>query len=73
VLLVAKTTQSYVRITQAARTRVLHDGNQVSVDRTLAVEPGWAAHDLVVEVTQKSRSLSTSWAPAGAAACVTWP
>jgi trehalose/maltose hydrolase-like predicted phosphorylase len=51
-LLVAETTQSHIRIAEAARTRVLHDHTQVNVDRTLTVEPGWVAHDLVVDVTQ---------------------
>ncbi len=51
-LLVAETTQSHIRIAAAARTRVLHDHGQASVDRTLAVEPGWVAHDLVIDVAQ---------------------
>ena len=51
-VLVAETTQSHIRIAEAARTRVLHDHQHVSVDRTLSVEPGWIAHDLVIDVTQ---------------------
>ena len=51
-LLVAETAQSHIRIAEAARTRVLHDHSQASVDRTLAVEPGWVAHDLVIDVAQ---------------------
>jgi trehalose/maltose hydrolase-like predicted phosphorylase len=51
-LLVTETTQSHVRIAEAARTRVLHDHSQVEVDRTLTVEPGWIAHDLVINISR---------------------
>ena len=31
---------------------MLHDHGYASADRTLAVEPGWVAHDLAIDVAQ---------------------
>ncbi len=50
VLLVAETTQSHIRIAEAARTRVLAGDRVVCSERNLAVEPGWIAHDLLIDV-----------------------
>lgn len=51
-LLVAETTQSHIRIAEAARTRVFVGDRLVHADRSLAVESGWAAHDLVIDIGQ---------------------
>ncbi|HYO18646.1 MAG TPA: glycoside hydrolase family 65 protein, partial [Dermatophilaceae bacterium] len=47
-----ETTQSHVRIALAARTRVLHEGESVRVDRQMFHEPGLIAHDLTLELEQ---------------------
>ena len=42
----SQTTQSSVRISFAARTRLMRDGEVVEADRTLVEEPGFVAHQL---------------------------
>ena len=48
----AETLQSHVRIAEAARTRVLRDGQPVEVDRRLVEEPGYVAHELSFELEE---------------------
>jgi alpha,alpha-trehalase len=49
--LVVTTTQSCVRIGEAARTRLFRDGRRLDADRPALVErPGYVAHDFAVEV-----------------------
>ena len=47
-----ETTQSHIRIAEAARTRVHRDGEPVEVNRTLAERDGLVAHDLTFDVEQ---------------------
>jgi trehalose/maltose hydrolase-like predicted phosphorylase/beta-phosphoglucomutase-like phosphatase (HAD superfamily) len=47
-----ETTQSYVRVALAARTRLLRDGQAVQTDRRLVTEPGFVAHELAFELEQ---------------------
>jgi trehalose/maltose hydrolase-like predicted phosphorylase/beta-phosphoglucomutase-like phosphatase (HAD superfamily) len=47
-----ETNQSHVRISLAARTRVLRDGEVVDVARRLIEEPGFVAHDVKFELQQ---------------------
>ena len=49
-LLIAETTQSHIRIAEAARTRVFVGDRPVHGERGLAVEPGWIAHDLGIDI-----------------------
>ena len=49
-LLIAETTQSHIRIAEAARTRVFAGDRPLHGERSLAVEPGWIAHDLVIDI-----------------------
>ena len=48
----AETTQSRIRIAQAARTRVLADRAPVAADRRLVTEPGYVAHELDLDLQQ---------------------
>jgi trehalose/maltose hydrolase-like predicted phosphorylase/beta-phosphoglucomutase-like phosphatase (HAD superfamily) len=48
----AETTQSRIRIAQAARTRVLVDSVSVAADRRLVTEPGYVAHELDLDLQQ---------------------
>jgi trehalose/maltose hydrolase-like predicted phosphorylase/beta-phosphoglucomutase-like phosphatase (HAD superfamily) len=48
----AETLQSHIRIAEAARTRVLRDGQPVEVDRRLVEEPGYIAHELSFELEE---------------------
>ena len=50
VLLQVQTTQSCVRVAQAARTRVHRNGDRPAVERTLVSQDGLIGHDLVVPV-----------------------
>lgn len=52
VLLQVETTQSHVRVAQAARTRVHHNGDRSRVARSLVDEDGWIGHDLTVPVEE---------------------
>jgi trehalose/maltose hydrolase-like predicted phosphorylase len=52
VWLQVETRSSRVRIALAARTRAGRDGQAVTVERRTAQEPGFAAHDLTVEVRE---------------------
>jgi trehalose/maltose hydrolase-like predicted phosphorylase len=52
VWLQVETRSSRVRIALAARTRAGRDGQAVAVERRTAQEPGFAAHDLTVEVRE---------------------
>jgi trehalose/maltose hydrolase-like predicted phosphorylase/beta-phosphoglucomutase-like phosphatase (HAD superfamily) len=47
-----ETTQSHVRVALAARTRLLRDGQVAEAARRLVSEPGFVAHQLVVELEQ---------------------
>jgi trehalose/maltose hydrolase-like predicted phosphorylase len=47
-----ETNQSRVRVALAARTRVLHEGEVVEVDRTVVEEAGFIAHDLSLELQE---------------------
>jgi len=50
--LLVETRSSHVRIAQAARTRVLRDGEPVAAERRTVQEPGFVAHDLAVDVRE---------------------
>ncbi|NMH97759.1 glycoside hydrolase family 65 protein [Pseudonocardia acidicola] len=50
-LLIARTTQSELRIAEAARTRVLREGRPIEVPRRLVEEPARIAQELDIEVT----------------------
>ena len=52
VWLQVETRSSRVRIALAARTRVGRDGQAVAVERRTAQEPGFAAHDLTVDLRE---------------------
>jgi len=52
VWLLVETRSSHVRIAQAARTRVLRDGEAVPVERRTLQEPGFVAHELAVDVRE---------------------
>ncbi|WP_372595129.1 glycoside hydrolase family 65 protein [Actinotalea sp.] len=52
VLLQVETTQSLVRVAQAARTRVHRNGDRPQVARTLVGDHGWIGHDLTVPVEE---------------------
>ena len=45
-----QTTQSEIRIAQAARTRVYHDGSAVSPERRTVEEPGYIAQECTVDI-----------------------
>jgi trehalose/maltose hydrolase-like predicted phosphorylase/beta-phosphoglucomutase-like phosphatase (HAD superfamily) len=47
-----QTIQSHVRVTLAARTRLLRDGQVAEAGRRLAEEPGFVAHELVFELEE---------------------
>jgi alpha,alpha-trehalase len=47
-----ETTQSHIRIAEAARTRVFADDGLLTPKRELVIEPGYAGHDLTVAVTE---------------------
>lgn len=46
----AETGQSHVRVAEGARTRIFADDRLLTPDRRLVVEPGYAGHDLTVEM-----------------------
>jgi alpha,alpha-trehalase len=50
VALVVETRDSHIRIAQAARTRILHDGEAKPTEASLVEEPGWVALDLAHDV-----------------------
>jgi len=50
--LLVETRSSHERIAQAARTRVLRDGEPVAAERRTVQEPGFVAHDLAVDVRE---------------------
>jgi trehalose 6-phosphate phosphatase len=52
VWLLVETRSSHVRIAQAARTRVLRDGEAIKVKRRTHQEPGFVAQDLVLEARE---------------------
>jgi trehalose/maltose hydrolase-like predicted phosphorylase len=52
VWLLVETRTSGVRIAQAARTRVVRDGQPGTVEGRMVQEPGYVAHELTVEVQQ---------------------
>jgi trehalose/maltose hydrolase-like predicted phosphorylase len=52
VWLLVETRTSRLRIAQAARTRVLRDGQPVAAAREILREPGWVAQRLTVEVRE---------------------
>ena len=67
VLLVVDTSQSRIRIAEAARTRVFRGGAPLDCDRAVLREPGRIGHEIVVEVApgdgvavQKTVALATS-------------
>jgi alpha,alpha-trehalase len=69
--LVVETRDAHVRIGQAARSRLLRDGETVQANRTLISERGFIGHDIAVDVqegekttVEKIVSLVTSKAPA---------
>ena len=45
-----ETSQSFIRVAEAARTRVYSDGAPLGPQRRVMAEPGYAGHDLTVEV-----------------------
>jgi len=47
-----ETTQSHVRVALAARTRILRDGELAQADRRLVHEPGFIAHNLMLELEE---------------------
>lgn len=47
------TTQSHIRIAEAARTRVLRDGMPVDVAPEVVEEPGWIGHEVVLEIDEQ--------------------
>src|SRR4051795_13741669 len=47
-----ETLQSRIRVAEAARTRVLRDGAPVEAERRLAEEPGYVAHELVLDLEE---------------------
>jgi trehalose/maltose hydrolase-like predicted phosphorylase/beta-phosphoglucomutase-like phosphatase (HAD superfamily) len=47
-----ETLQSHIRIAQAARTRVMRDGQRVEVDRRVVEEPGFIAQELVLDLEE---------------------
>jgi trehalose/maltose hydrolase-like predicted phosphorylase/beta-phosphoglucomutase-like phosphatase (HAD superfamily) len=47
-----QTIQSHVRVTLAARTRLLRDGQVAEAGRRLAEEPGFVAHELAFELEE---------------------
>ncbi|MHA6794284.1 glycoside hydrolase family 65 protein [Pseudonocardia bannensis] len=51
VLLTARTTQSELRIAEAARTRILRAGRPIGLPRRLVREPARIAHEFDVEIT----------------------
>ena len=52
VLLVVETTQSHIRIAEAARTRVIHAGVPLESDPALISAPGRIGHEITAEVAQ---------------------
>lgn len=50
-LLVTETTQSHIRIAEAARTRLLRGGVQVPIDQQLTSGEDWVGHSFTVEVS----------------------
>jgi alpha,alpha-trehalase len=52
ILLKVETTQSKLHVALAARTRVLRGGEHVRTERRLLQEPGYIAHDFVVNVAE---------------------
>ncbi len=67
IAVLVETRDSHIRIAEAARTRLLRDGEVVPVERRLLEEPGWIAHELAFELgegaaatVEKTVILSTS-------------
>jgi alpha,alpha-trehalase len=46
IVVLVETRDSHIRIAEAARTRLLRDGQVVPVERRLLQEPGWIGHEL---------------------------
>jgi trehalose/maltose hydrolase-like predicted phosphorylase len=79
IALSARTSQSKVRIAEAARTRIARDGTSVVPLRRVVEEPGFIAHELTMDIapsqaiivekvvtlfTSKDRSISEPWVDA---------
>ncbi len=50
IVLEAETSQSHIRVAEAARTRLLHDGEIAPVSTTAVEEPAWIGLDISAEV-----------------------
>ena len=71
VLLVVETSQSHIRIAEAARTRLFRNGAHVDADPAVIGEPGRIGHEMVIDVAQqdevtveKTVAIATSRDPA---------